>query len=305
VGCAVILTSLPDLPPRPETAANAAFRRNFYARWGRENAIVCGRSTQAEYARLTQTLSIKTAWGGSERYFLDRRDVAVDDDNFLVLNDGSTYGSLLSAHRPAWTFCVFFRPGMQREVRGARAQTLDAALARPIAVSPELGFSEHLRPHDAALSARLRHLRDRVLAGERDEVWLEEQLLLVVNTLLGLEERSETTAQARLAAARPTTRRELVRRLRLASDFIQSSHTQPLSLDDMASVACLSRFHFVRHFGQLFGTTPHAFLTRKRAAAARRLMDAGQTDREHVAQACGFGNRWALQRALRRHPADA
>jgi hypothetical protein len=38
----MILTTLPDLPPRPETAANAAFRRRFYVRWGHENAIVCG-----------------------------------------------------------------------------------------------------------------------------------------------------------------------------------------------------------------------------------------------------------------------
>ncbi len=38
----MILARLPDLPPAPETAANAGFRQAFYRRWGRENAIVCG-----------------------------------------------------------------------------------------------------------------------------------------------------------------------------------------------------------------------------------------------------------------------
>ena len=32
----MILTDLPDLPPRPLTARVAAFRRDFYRRWGRE-----------------------------------------------------------------------------------------------------------------------------------------------------------------------------------------------------------------------------------------------------------------------------
>ena len=40
----MILTELPDLPPRPETPANAAFRRDYVARWGKENTVLCGRT---------------------------------------------------------------------------------------------------------------------------------------------------------------------------------------------------------------------------------------------------------------------
>jgi len=38
----MILTELPDLPPRPETPANAAFRRDYVARWTKENTLLCG-----------------------------------------------------------------------------------------------------------------------------------------------------------------------------------------------------------------------------------------------------------------------
>lgn len=303
----MILTTLPDLPPRPETSADAAFRRSFYSRWARENAIVCGSAIEAEYASFTQALSIKTAWGGSERYFLRHREVAVDADNFLVLNEGSRYGSLLAARRPAFTFSVFFRPGMHEEVLAARRQSADSALALPDAARCAFEFSEHLRPHDPVLAARLQHLRRRVQAGERDENWLEEQLLRLLDSMLTLE-AGAAGAIDRINAARVSTRRELARRLRWAADFIQSSHAEPLTLAAMAAmaaVACLSRYHFVRLFGQLFGTTPHAFLTHKRARAAQRLIASGETDREPVAQACGFANRWALQRALRRHASAA
>ncbi len=294
----MILTSMPDLPPRPATAENAPFRAAFYARWGRENALVCGTSRHAEYAAHPQTLSIKAAWGGSERYLLGTREVVVDDDHWLVLNERRAYGSVLRSAVPMTSFALFFRPGLPSAVSVQRAQAVAAQLDQP---DPDLGrapvpeFSEHLRPHDATVSQRLRAMHRQALAGERSEDWLEEQALLLMHALLG------DACDAADAAPRRSARAELQRRLRLAADFIDSSHAEPITLDDMARVACLSRYHFVRHFRALHGITPYAFLLRKRARVARRLLDRGAHDREAVALACGFGSRFALARALQRH----
>lgn len=301
---AMILTQLPDLPPLPETAANAVFRQWFYQRWGRENAVVCGRATVAEYSAIPQCLSIKTARGGRERYFLPQRELVVDDDSFLILNHGQTYGSRLDAQRPAESLAVFFRPGLLAQVRAARRQSPAQALDDGDPSPQGFEFSEHLRPHTPAVSMRLARLRDAVQAGERSEDWLEQHLLLLATAMLDLE-ADEDRAIQRLPAARAATRRELARRLRLAADCIASRHAEPLTLDDLAQAACLSRFHFLRYFAQFYGLTPYASLMRKRAQAAQRLLAGGETDRERVAQRCGFGTRWALQRALRRFPGTA
>ena len=295
----MILTTLPDLPPLPETNANAEFRRRFYARWGKENAVICGRSTFAEYATMTQTLSIKMAWRGRERYRLRHREINVDDENYLILNEGSSYGSVLKAPRPACTFAVFMRPGMHREVHAARRLTAVRALAQPDAGALDGEFSEHLRRHDERVSPILRHICDSVFDGERSETWLEEQLLLLVDGMFAAE-AIEARAADRLDRAKVSTRAELVRRLRLAADYIESCHAEPIGLDDMARVACLSRFHFVRCFRSFYGVTPHAYLIQRRAAAARRLMRAGIVDAETIAVQTGFGSRSSLRRALGR-----
>jgi AraC-like DNA-binding protein len=311
----MILTTLPDLAPRPQTEANAEFRRRFYARWGRENAVVCGRAVHAEYEVFPQTLSVKMAAGGRERYFLARRELAVDDDNYLVLNEGSRYGSLLRAALPegppAWTFALFFRPGMQGEVAAARAQRLGAALDAPDAAAAasragaagaprEVGFAEHLRRHGGAVSRRLRHVAAAVQAGERDEMWLEEQCTALLDTLLDAE------ATPRLEpGARAAQRAELQRRLRLAADFIETHYAEALTLEGMAEAACLSRYHFVREFARTFGLSPHAYLTRKRARAALRCLREGAVDRDALAYHCGFGSRWSLMRALARHRSES
>ena len=98
----MLLRSMPDLSPR-----NQRFRDWFYARWGRENCLILGRTRHAEYDRYRQRLSIKMARGGSERYFIDGRSVAVDDDSYLVLNDNRSYGSVIDADTEVESFSIF------------------------------------------------------------------------------------------------------------------------------------------------------------------------------------------------------
>ncbi len=294
----MILASMPDLPPRPLTSANAAFRDMFYRRWGRETCLVSGSGTHFEYGTHEQTLSIKAAWGGGERYFMREREVTVDDDHWLVLNEGRAYGSRVHSRRPVTSLAIFFAPGLAGEVASQRRRALHCAIDSPgvSTASPEM--SEHLRPHDAVVSRRLRAMQAQAVAGERSEAWLEQQALLLLDELFDASAGERPTGQDKGSA-----RRELLRRLRLAADYIDTCHAEPIGLQDMAAVACLSRYHFVRHFRELHGITPYAYLLRKRARVARRLLGAGEHDRERVALLCGFANRFALARALERYRA--
>ena len=186
----------------------------------------------------------------------------------------------------------------------ALALPLAGALDAPTQGHAEIHFAEHLRPHGDTVSRHVQALHAAVRGGQRDQDWLDQQALLLLGALLMQERRTPPPGGLSGPSGRHA-RAELCRRLRLAADFIDSCHRQAIALDDMARVACLSRYHFVRHFRDLHGLTPYAYLLRKRARAARRLLAAGETDRELVAQQVGFGSRFALARALARHPAPA
>jgi len=296
----MILTELPDLPPRPETPANAAFRREYVARWARENTLLCGESRFVEYPEVTHPASIKMAWGGAEVYHLRRRDVRVADGSWLVLNDGDRYGSTLKSDRPATSFSIFLRRGLAAEIIAARKLGLERSLergaerARPPSTS---AFSPHLRGHDRHVAPRMRSIHARVIAGERSQDWLDEQAVLLVGDLVAAENEA-LASTLRIPASKASTRAELSRRLRLAADHIESHFDQPLPLEALAEVACMSSYHFLRYFALLHGATPHAYVVRCRTAAARRLLADGVSDATVLARRSGFGSRSSLYRAL-------
>lgn len=293
----MILTELPDLPPRPETPENAAFRRDYVARWAKENTLLCGVTRFAEYPRVMHPLSVKMAWGGREVYRLDRREIHVREGSYLVLNDGDEYGSSLNSERQTTSFSIFLRRGLADEVVAARRLGLEKCMERSADATTAASFSPHLRGHDSHVTPRMRFIFESVMAGERSQDWLDEQAVLLVGDLL-CAEHAAFESTLRLPATKASTRAELGRRLRLAADYIESHYDRPLPLETLARVACMSTFHFVRYFALLHGATPHAYLVGCRTAAARRMLGEGVASHALIAERSGFGSRSSLYRAL-------
>ena len=93
-------------------------------------------------------------------------------------------------------------------------------------------------------------------------------------------------------------RREILRRVSLATDFIHSNYDKPLMLGDMAQAAFLSRHHFLRLFKRIHDVTPHD-LQRKRTTVAARLLRGTELAVEDIVKQVGFDSRSTLFRALR------
>ena len=63
-----------------------------------------------------------------------------------------------------------------------------------------------------------------------------------------------------------------VRHLVRARDLADARYSDPLTVDDMADAACLSRAHFSRQFRRAFGETPHSYLLSRRLERAATLL---------------------------------
>ena len=59
-----LLREMPDWERLKPVPQNEDYRRWFYGRWGRENAVISGTGRNVEYLPFRQRLSIKLARGG-------------------------------------------------------------------------------------------------------------------------------------------------------------------------------------------------------------------------------------------------
>jgi AraC family transcriptional regulator len=90
-------------------------------------------------------------------------------------------------------------------------------------------------------------------------------------------------------------RRRLVRVL----DYIEENLEGDLTLDLMASIARLSRYHFARAFRQAMGQSPHRYVSVKRLERAKALLTQSDRSLVDIALALSFSCQANFTRAFR------
>lgn len=85
-----------------------------------------------------------------------------------------------------------------------------------------------------------------------------------------------------------------------ARDLAREAFARPMSVDDLARAAGMSRWHFSRLFRQRFGASPGDYLIRLRLRAALARLRTGDEPVKAIAYGCGFGGATAFCKAFRR-----
>jgi AraC family transcriptional regulator len=73
------------------------------------------------------------------------------------------------------------------------------------------------------------------------------------------------------------------RRLMRVLDYIDANLEGDLTLARLASIACLSRFHFSRAFKAAVGRSPNRYVSAKRLELAKQLLEQSDQPLAHIA----------------------
>ncbi|HEX8148622.1 MAG TPA: AraC family transcriptional regulator [Pyrinomonadaceae bacterium] len=246
-------------------------------------------------------LSVKTFSHGRALYDSGPGLYAVDDSSYLILNEGQPYSITIESERPVESFCIFFKPGFAEKVYYSLSSGQCELLDNPEPPGkPRVGFFDQVYPHDDVLSPALLSLKSSPAEERARAGWLEEQFHELMGLLLRVRLGAVNEALA-LTAVRPSTREELYRRLCRARDYMSACLDRPLTLEEVSGVACLSPNHLLRSFRQLFGLTPHQYLTARRMEQARKLLADRNLSVTDVCLSVGFESLGSFSRTFRRH----
>jgi AraC family transcriptional regulator len=81
--------------------------------------------------------------------------------------------------------------------------------------------------------------------------------------------------------------------------FIESHFASEITLDEIANIAGVSRYHMTRAFGDMTGRSIMRYVRGRRLTEAARALAGGATDILAVALDAGYGSHEAFTRAFR------
>ncbi|MEM8590924.1 MAG: AraC family transcriptional regulator [Pseudomonadota bacterium] len=171
---------------------------------------------------------------------------------------------------------------MEAEADGAALRSLEPLYNRDIFNGAIPGLMNRIWDHS-------------VQDGPGASLLVDGLFVTLLGTLVSMAE--VRTSKPRIRRARPLDDK----RLRAVTDFVDANLEEHISLEDMASVACQSLYHFCRCFKLSTNTTPHMFVSARRIERARHLLTQTSESLAEIAYACGFSSQAYFTTKFREH----
>ena len=241
--------------------------------------------------------------------------------------DSPTQDEFTTAATPDPLFVLVTAGSCQIEsLRDGRWQSATYGIGNVAMVPPGVASTLRWRSHEAHRTLQL-HLPRDVLQRQCQELWdrdltavelprlLASQDPLIQSTMIALSQGMSAALPDLYAetAAEMLSAHLLLhhcgtiagpehddQRLRRVDDYLRDNLEKPVSLEDLAAHASLSRFHLLRLYKRKYGETPLKRLTRLRMDEAKRHLQHGQLSIAQIASRCGYENPAPFASAFRR-----
>lgn len=255
------------------------------------NMIIYNRTKSAYYPLHTGPLTLKFTLKGEEYFATKQRSYRVPPFNYLIFNEGQKYSARIQSETECETVSVFFRPAFAEEVLSSLVAEDDTILDNEHNYteksSQPVTFMEMIYPFDGRLMPYIYKFCLAAKTGFDDNEWLDEELYLMLKVLFEIHKQvGEEIKQ--IPAAKRSTKIELYKRINNAKDYIDNNYCNEIKIEDAAKAACMSNFHFLRLFKNVFGETPYQYITYKRLAKASSLIMKTEMPITEVCMEVGF-----------------
>ncbi len=244
---------------------------SYNQRFHNSNIIIHAHSLRVGFPEHWGGLSIKCAFGGYEYYESGDDFYAVDASNYLIFNEGRNYSSFIDSKASVESFTINFTPELERLACHTLMSTHIELLDSPDkSAESKFRLEERLKRHDTTISPMVYKLRSLTADWQQNDNCIQEHLLTLLESLISREYAKRNGGFVK--AIKPSTRRELVKRISLATDYIEANYKRNISLTELADAACMNSFYFLRQFKEMHGLTPHRFLQQKRMSMAAGML---------------------------------
>ena len=271
-------------------------RQRFSKGEGWPSVIINAKATQEYRPDIPGTLSIFSNIKGYSYCGTGGRMVRVEDDMFYISNNNQEYSLEIDCKEPTETFNIHFSTQMLGDFINS-LHSHSAALESNGNFGTTTCFYNKLYHKDEQFNRISQLLYTKGNAGLLHEMMKEELLGELLHHLL-LQNELIAKEVDRISNTKAATRVEIYRRLSIATDYIHTHYHKDLTLDEIAAQACLSKFHFLRLYKEVYRQTPYQFISAVRLKRAAGLLQNTDIHAADIAWMVGYEDPTSFSRAF-------
>lgn len=246
--------------------------------------------------------SIFTNIHGKSTVQAGNKRVTVSEDSFFITNRAQYYTLDIESTEPVETFNLHLGQDVWEDYSYSSTRTDLALLDSPDQnlYLPAAEFPNLLQARNKTINQALQKLYRLSKENNPTKLQVDEHLALLFQALAN-QKQDLQQAIHRIPQAKHSTKAELHKRIALATDYILSEPGQQLSLDELATIACMSKFHFLRTFASVYRTTPHKFILQHKIQRAQRLLTKSRISVGEAALLSGFDELSVFSRTFKHY----
>ncbi len=266
--------------------------RNIYLEGA--NRIVSSYSNHFSFDGTSPAISLKFASAQGETYFLRQSGFALSGDTAFIVNQNTPLRTKVRCTEPVRGICFYFDAGL-----------IARAMRNLTCTQRELLENQHLNTDfeivEGLFSLKRFAIKTPALLPfgntEKDELqdffyaWVADfaRLQISLNKLC-----VKTDIGSKSSAM------EIIRRLETAVEYLESNTMKAVSLEELSSVATLSKFYLLSQFKKVYGASPYQFHLKLRLHRSKNLIATNQHSLTEIAYLIGFADLPSFSKAFKK-----
>lgn len=247
-------------------------------------------------------LSIKIVSEGLERYTVNNRSYKLESNNYLIINESDTFEVNVKSANVTKGICIYPPQDLIDDVFNYRLKSEKELLESENYHSKKINFTQ----------------KTNALSTTSSGVFIKKHISHIIKDFSNYSKKDFNNLYIRLAehlvhdqlqvdvqlsslpSSKRQTKEELYRRISQAKDYIHDNYNQKIIIGDLATIACLSKYHFLRSFRDFYKCTPYQYILKLKLEAARKLISKGFSFTE-ISEIIGFSDPKNLRKAINKY----
>lgn len=265
---------------------------------GFPSVIIHTKTKQAYRPDVMGPVSLFVNLQGSSVCTVDGRRMQVTEDVYCISNNHQNYTLEINNEKPAETFNIHIGEHFAEKLLQGYANSSRTLLQDINSTVAPVNFYNRLYKKDTQFNTYIQKLLQLQSDEVLNKMLFEETLAQL--TLYMLQQHKNILADIeKMPPVKAAVKAELYARISVAADYIHACYTQNLQLEDIAAAACLSKFHFLRLFKQVYKMSPYQYIQQLRMEKAQHYLTETNESIYNIAELLGYENSNSFSRIFK------